>query len=266
MENNLNSSFIVVTLIVTFVMVMINFFLLLFAGKGKKGHADKPIIDVNPEQKEKDMKLVMEAIDRSIGKSLYFFLMKDFSFSPKCKVQMYTAGHYRNLITYLLRNDVFFTETDETGERNVSFFECFYNKVYLYYVSETSIHIKSLLFKYYSGLTIDNYDNPKAKPSVIPFLVEYTKNYLYSRYDENQRIEAHFLDRLNETGSNTSAFEKWMNDYDTQRVREICLNTYHINDITDFLKSGQTETQTVSKTDNKEMKNEFSINFNEQSK
>ena len=228
------------------------------------------MIPITPETKESDMKLVYESMDKAIIKSMYFFVMKDFKFSDKCSVKQYNSEKYRDLINYLIRPDVYITESIDGKSRDISFFDYFFNKVYLFYISETSSNIKSLLFKYFSGKTIENYNNPKSKPSALPFLVEYTKNFLYKKFYEIQSVESYCLDVVNNNKLNASDYEKMMNKYDHECIRKICLNIYTMNDIKEIKNVLSAEHQNVNSdtndNTNKEKQNEFSINFNEQSK
>ena len=129
----------------------------------KKSQEDSiPQISITPQSKESDLKLVFDAMDRSITKALYHFAMKDFHFSDKCKVQLYSSKNYRDLIAYLIRDDIFFTETDENGiKRDISFFSCFFQKVYLYYVSETSKNVKNLI-------KVSRFGKNQGKSSFLP--------------------------------------------------------------------------------------------------
>lgn len=235
----------------------------------KKDNEPIQYVPVTPETKIQDMSLVYEAMNRSITKALYYYAMKDLVFSQKCKVRLYTSGKYRDLISYLIRDDVFFTITENGKERDIKLFDCFFQKVYLFYISETSPNIKNLFFKYFSGLTIDNYDNPKAKPSVIPYLVDFTKNFLLAKYDENEHFQSECLKELTNSSGSSEQLETWLNNYDLECIRKICLNIYHITDSNEknvsHSKSNDTIKQ-IENTENKGAKNEFSINFHEQSK
>lgn len=234
--------------------------------KRVKSYEKKPesIVPIDPDTKERDLSLVFEAIDNAITKTLYYYVIKDLKFSDKSKVSIYNSGHYRDLINYLIRDDIFFTEIMEDGSsKNVTFFDCFFQKVYLHYTSETSINIKSLFFKYYSGISIADLGKKGVKPSIIPFLVDYTKNYLLLKYDENEQVQSYYLERLTSTKGTSEQYEAWLSDYDLQAIRKICLNIYHKNDVNPIIAN---TSNTNSNEDNKEKKNEFSIDFHEQSK
>ena len=252
-------------------IISIYFILSKIKGLWSKSKKDElPMIPITPETKQSDMQLVYESMDKAIIKSLYFFVMKDFKFSDKCSVKQYNSEKYRDLINYLIRPDIFITETIDNESRDISFFDYFFNKVYLFYISETSSNIKNLLFKYFSGKTIENYNNPKAKPSALPFLVEYTKNFLYKKFYEIQSVESYCLDTVNNNKLNASDYEKMMIKYDHECVRKICLNIYNMDDIKEIKNVLSPEHQNNNSENNdnthKEKKNEFSINFNEQSK
>ena len=153
-----------IILLINSILIFI-FILLQFISKfAKKTPGDNILIPITPETKKSDMILINEAIEQAIYKSLHFFVLKDFKFSDKCKVTLFKSGRYRDLINYLLRPDIFITENINGDIRDISFFDYFFQRVYLSYICETSNNIKSLLFKYISGKTIDNYNNPKAKP------------------------------------------------------------------------------------------------------
>jgi hypothetical protein len=251
------------------IVFFLSILLLIISAKYKKirtnNESDKNIIPIDPETKERDLSLVYEAIDNAINKTLYYYAIKDLNFSEKSKVKLYNSGHYRDLINYLIRDDIFFTETMEDGTiKNISFFDCFFQKVYLHYVTETSKNIKSLFFKYYSGLSIEDYGNENAKPSIIPFLVDYVKNYLLLKYDENEQIQSYYLDRLTNTKGTSEQYESWLSEYDMNVIRKICLNIYHKYDASSSISDNTSNTTTNE--DNKEKKNEFSIDFHEQSK
>lgn len=186
------------------------------------------ITPITPESRKSDLTLVYDSIDRAIVKTLYEFSSKDHHFSNDCPVKACIYGHYRDLISYLLRPDIVLDSTiNDDGK--VSFFETFVINVYYRYISETSESIKNLFFKYNSGYTMETYMNKsKIPPSVQPFIIEYTRNYLWCRYEENVNNE-HEL--LQEAGNNSDNYVQLIQKYDRDCLRKLSLNIYHINDM-----------------------------------
>ena len=199
---------------------------------------NSPIISVTPEEKESDMSLIYEALDIFILKELHNFSTKDFTFSDDSTIKELFKNNYRMLINCLLSPNQFIENELTTGKEYRSFFSIFVNKVYLNYVAETSNNIKSLLFKYYSGYTKEDYfnDDKKVKrpePSCLPFIINYVRNYLWCRYEENEDAEQKLLETIragqNPLGADT--YEKALKRYDEACCRKLTLNIYHANDI-----------------------------------
>ena len=120
---------------------------------------NSPVISVTPEEKESDMSLIYEALDIFILKELHNFSTKDFVFSNDSSIKELYKNNYRSLINCLLSPNQFIEIELTTGKEYRSFFSIFVNKIYLNYIAETSKNIKSLLFKYYSGYTKEDYFN-----------------------------------------------------------------------------------------------------------
>ena len=199
---------------------------------------NSPIISVTPEEKESDMSLIYEALDIFILKELHNFSTKDFTFSDDSTIKELFKNNYRMLINCLLSPNQFIENELTNGKEYRSFFSIFVNKVYLNYVAETSNNIKSLLFKYYSGYTKEDYfnDDKKVKrpePSCLPFIINYVRNYLWCRYEENEDAEQKLLETIragqNPLGADT--YEKALKRYDEACCRKLTLNIYHANDI-----------------------------------
>ena len=199
---------------------------------------NSPIISVTPEEKESDMSLIYEALDIFILKELHNFSTKDFTFSDDSSIKELYKNNYRSLINCLLSPNQFIEIELTTGKEYKTFFNIFVNKIYLNYVAETSKNIKSLLFKYYSGYTKEDYfiEDKKVKrpePSCLPFIINYVRNYLWCRYEENEDAEQKLLETIragqNPLGADT--YEKALKRYDEACCRKLTLNIYHSNDI-----------------------------------
>ena len=224
---------------------------------------------IDPDRRTKEMALVYESINQCILKTLFEFTMEDIHFSKDSPVQILLKNHYRDLITFLLRTDIFIDREleDKTKER-VIFFNYFFQKVYLFYISETNQAIKNLFFKYYSGFSIETYGDKKAKPQILPFLINYVRLFLWKKFYENEKIQSDLLDELNANHGDPNDYSKQLTDYDYERIKELSLNIYNMVD--SDVKYGYSNTMNRipdAKTEkNKEVKNEFSVSFNEQSK
>ena len=199
---------------------------------------NSPIISVTPEEKESDMSLIYEALDIFILKELHNFSTKDFVFSNNSSIKELYKNNYRSLINCLLSPNQFIEIELTTGKEYRSFFSIFVNKIYLNYIAETSKNIKSLLFKYYSGYTKEDYFNEDKKvkrpePSCLPFIINYVRNYLWCRYEENEDAQQKLLETIragqNPLGADT--YEKALKRYDEACCRKLTLNIYHANDI-----------------------------------
>ena len=199
---------------------------------------NSPIISVTPEEKESDMSLIYEALDIFILKELHNFSTKDFTFSDDSSIKELYKNNYRSLINCLLSPNQFIEIELTTGKEYKTFFNIFVNKIYLNYIAETSKNIKSLLFKYYSGYTKEDYfiEDKKVKrpePSCLPFIINYVRNYLWCRYEENEDAEQKLLETIragqNPLGADT--YEKALKRYDEACCRKLTLNIYHSNDI-----------------------------------
>lgn len=189
-------------------------------------------LPINPETRNSDMKMVNDAIDVAICKSLYYYTERDIYFSEKSPVKSCLKGHFRDLIGFLLRSDL---TIDETLEDNTvihhSFFDLFVQRVYLLYNSETSKNIKQLFFKYYSGFTFFNYNNKKATPSIIFYLTNYITNFLFKVYYSKEEFENTYLGMLEGGEPDLIGYEKMMEKYDDECIVKLRLNTYNVNDI-----------------------------------
>lgn len=231
------------------------------------GSQPMPMAPLSPQEKASDMELVTDAIHTAIMKTLYYYLTKDINFSEKSPIKMLLRGKYRDLITFLLRNDVFIEDIDENGETVTrTLFYYFINKVYLIYISETSAHVKSLLFKYFSGYSIDEYhQKKKGPPSALGFIVDYTNTFLWMRFDENERIQEEIYSLSQQTNSPSVAddLRDKLNNYDAECLRKITLNTYNIYDKGLMFEKKRLSTRDSQTIPTQEVKNEFSTNFNE---
>ena len=199
---------------------------------------NSPVISITPEEKESDMSLIYEALVIFILKELHNFSTKDFTFSDDSSIKELYKNNYRSLINCLLSPNQFIEIELTTGKEYKTFFNIFVNKIYLNYVAETSKNIKSLLFKYYSGYTKEDYfiEDKKVKrpePSCLPFIINYVRNYLWCRYEENEDAEQKLLETIragqNPLGADT--YEKALKRYDEACCRKLTLNIYHSNDI-----------------------------------
>ena len=213
------------------------------------------MIPLSPEQKKIEMTMVYDSINEAINKSLYNYVIRDITFGENSKVNLFISGHYRDLISYLLRPDVTF---DDNGEEK-SFLNYFINRVYILYISETSPYVKNLLFKYYSGFSPDTYftRTKKNKPSALFFVSEYVKNDLLKRFNENEIIQAEYYNRMQNNNENVDKMTGWLKDYDMKCVCKLSLNIYNVNGITENISYS-------NKTKN-EVNNELSSKHNEQS-
>ena len=168
----------------------------------KMNPPDAPSVPVTPESMESDMTLVNRAIDSAICKALYYYVERDMAFSKDSPVKQFLRGHFRDLISFLLRNDI--TIDENLSNKQIvqhSFFDVFIRMVYMTYTSETSNSIKKLFFKYYSGYTSTNYPNSKDKnpdkPSIIFYIMEYATKFLYRAYYMKEKFENNYLSLLN---------------------------------------------------------------------
>lgn len=235
-------------------MIIISFILLYIGLKPLfDPKPDEMMIPLSPEQKKSDMSMVYEAIDEAINKSLSIYVSKDIQFSENSKVKMFVSGHYRDLISYLLRPDVTF---DDNGTVT-PFLNYFVNRVYMIYISETSEFVKSLLFKYYSGFSTDTYftRTKKDKPSPLFFVSEYVKNDLLKRFNENEIAQAEFYNRMQNNKESADKMTEWLNEYDMKHICKLSLNIYNVY-----------EKREKDFSLNREVKNELSAKHNEQSK
>lgn len=213
------------------------------------------------------MRLVCDAIHTAIMKTLHYYLSKDIVFSSTSPVSKLISGKYRDLISFLVRSDVTIDDMDEEGNTiSKPFSYYFINKVYLTYISETSDYVKSLLFKYYSGYTIDDYpERKKIPPSALSFIVEYINTFLWLRYDENERKQEEIYEMLQSGVEVADDLRNTLARYDSECVRKILLNIYNIADDTLSIEKSKTQKVDIN-TIQREVKNEFSANFNEQGK
>src|SRR5574344_2079298 len=128
------------------------------------------------ENIDTEMNIVTTALNKCIIKCLYTLCNTNYTFSRSTSgISEISAGNYKGIVNALIRPDVYIDENQTT------FFNAFLTKVYLLYISETSNTIKSIYFKFYSGYTIDTYKNTKnkEKPSVLPFISEYVRMYIW---------------------------------------------------------------------------------------
>lgn len=238
---NISDIFLMV-IICLIIIILTNIFKDLFLNKifNNKNDNEK-VIKVTPEEKDSDMSLIYEALDLYILKELHNFSTKDFKFTDKSDVKELYSGNYRMLIRCLLSpNQIINLNSGGEKQELRSLFHIFINKIYLNYISETSSNIKSLLFKYYSGYTKDDYfikdKKKKSKPSALPFITNYVRNYLWCRYEENEDSEQKLLNSIRsgeKVLGGADSYEKAMEAYDKACCRKIALNIYHTNDIVD---------------------------------
>ena len=232
----MNNTLLIITIINT-VLILVLIIKTLIKSFFKKESNSVHIISVNPEEKKSDMHMIYEALDYFILKELHNFTLKDFSFTSDSTKDYVYKNHYRDLIKALLSPNQYvkFNFSDENIPEQ-QFFNIFINKIYLNYISETSENIKSLLFKYYSGYTKDEYflnKKEKSKPSALPFIINYVRNYLWCRYEENEDAEQQILETIR-SGSKVlgaSTYEVALENYDKACCRKLTLNIYHANDI-----------------------------------
>lgn len=183
---------------------------------------------VTPESRKNDLSLVFHYMNIAIIKTLHKYSLRDYKFNDKSPIQLLVMGHYRDLITYLLRNDIFL-DSDISDDGKVSFFTTFMINVYYEYISTTPESIKNLFFKYYSGYDIETYNERKTEPpSVEHFLTEYTRNYLWLRFNENQIAEKKLL---SEVGNSSEGYLESIQQYDSDCLRKLSLSIYNINDL-----------------------------------
>ena len=211
--------------------------------------------------------LIRSAIDHALMRALYYYGTIDIKFSETSPVKNFYKGHYRDLVTYLLRQDVLIENEDDGKITRTPFFNIFVNKVYLHYVSETPPAIKRLFFKYFSGYSINTYFAEKrGKPSEIPFITDYVQNFLWNQFDTIERDQRNILKHPDVISYNVK-FEEALNQYDYECLRKIYLNIY--NDSRDSGTNIETAPglrNPESNTNEKEKNNEFSVDFHEQSK
>jgi hypothetical protein len=233
----------------------------------------KPLsVMVTPETKANDMSLIYDSIDKALLKSLYYYVCKDIEFDPKSSVKKYFSGHYRDLIAYLVNPDIFITDIIDDEEVRRPFSSVFIQRVYYLYIAETPECIKSLLFKYYSGYTVEDYFKKKrGRPSVAAFISEYVTYYLMSRYEENKIAEAKLLNNLNKSKTTSAkTYQAMVEAYDKQCILKLTSGIYSIygTGVSDSIaENNYTETQNkpTNKT-SREVNNEFAVDFHEPSK
>ena len=194
-----------------------------------------PQSNISLDTKTQDMDLVYNSLNRCFLKVLSEFSTRGYDFSSP-EGQKFFPGRYRDLITYLLRPDVKMPRELDNGDiEEVTFFEFFIQKIYLMYISETPESIKRLLYKYYSGYTINNYfAKKKPEPSCLFFINEYVRNKLWVRYSELETDAQKMLDDLRIDLPNTedlaTKYDQIIREYDRLKLREINLNIYHMTD------------------------------------
>lgn len=215
---------------------------------------ENTMIPLSMEQKRSDMELVYSAINDAINKSLYYYVSKDITFSSSSKVKTCIRGHYRDLISCLIRPDVTF---EDDGKVEI-FLNYFINRVYMIYVSETSMYVKNLLYKYYSGFSPETYFTKTKKdvPISLYFVSEYVRNNLLYRFNENEIIQAELYNQMQYNNEDVDKMTDKLHDYDMSCVYKLSLNIYNLNG-----------THENTKTIKREVKsNELSSKNNEQSK
>lgn len=211
--------------------------------------------------------LLRGAIDHALMRALYYYGTIDIKFDDEnSPVKELFKGHYRDLITYLLRQDIVINVDDNCEQRLVPFFNIFINKVYLHYTAETPETIKRLFFKYFSGYSVDSYfDKVRGKPSEIPYLTDYVQNFLWNQFDAIEHDQKKIMERP-EVASFKVKFEDLLSRYDYDCLRKIYLNIYNDNGDIDPIMSSPGLTKPENNVKEKEKKNEFSVDFHEQSK
>jgi len=222
--------------------------------------------NITPEEKENDLSLIYESLDNCIMTELHKLTIKDFKFDDKCDIKLLTMNSYRNLIRCLLHPQQYIDAElmDGTVEKRV-FFQIFINKVYLKYISETPSHIKSLVFKYYSGYTTNEYFMDKKvrpEPSALPFITNYVRNYLWCRFEENEESEQKILEmiRAGEDVFGADSYESAMKSYDIACCRKLASNIYHSYDIVEEKTNSGTSVERIKKISPKSI-SEFAFKF-----
>lgn len=234
----------------------------------------KPVLQNNNlslQTKESDMDLLYDSLYRCFLTTLKDFSVRDFLFSTSSPISNLYSGKYRDLIQYLLRPDIKLSHpiTNPDGSEETiddPFFDYFIKKIYLMYISETPEYIKNLLYKYYSGYTIDTYYDKKKEKTCLPFITEYVRNKLWIRHTEAEMdAQALLEDAKAHTDSNSlDNYAQVMNDYDILQLRKINLDIYHMSDncmekqkYLNLSYSSKTQSNTDKQTETDSKKNMF---------
>lgn len=184
------------------------------------------VSSISMESRYNDMRLVNMCIDRCIIKTLYKYCNSDLTFTKKSAVSTLSNGSYRNCIDCLLRPNVYISD-------NESFFTVFSTNVYMSFISEVSEPIKKIIFKYWTGYDIGTYfdkDKKKIKPSILPYITEYTRNYIWSLRTDNEEYDKKMYEKSQDSnGGAATNYIELLNDYDKLMMQQLCLNLYNMN-------------------------------------
>ncbi len=229
-------------------------------------------LGISPETKASDMTLVFESMERSVIKSLLYYVFKDIKFGDKSEVKQYYSGHYRDLISFLLNPRVSFSDEVDGVIQYNSFLSVFIQRVYLLYLAETPESIKSLFFKYYSGYNIEEYNKKnRSKPSVLSFISEYVNYYLMSRFEENKIAEAKCLNIVKSSdlkNSDSKRYKDLIDEYDNRCILNLNSHIYTIYGTgasvpQDKPNINEQKTDTTKTQKKGVTKNEFAVDFHE---
>lgn len=192
-------------------------------------------INLQYSQYENDMKLINAAIDRAIYITLSKYLNKTITFSNSSPTRTCVPGNYRLLIESLVHPAYTQTIPTDNGDEERRFFLIFVEQVYLAYVSSTSSGIKDLLYKWYSGYNLEDYQlslvSKKVKPSSLPYITDYVSYWILNKYTEVKAAESELFENANnisDPNNTADAYSKLLEQYDRQSVSEIYLNIYHM--------------------------------------
>lgn len=233
------------------ILVLFIVFLALFEGVKKliavfmasKGRYSTTPSEIDLNRILQNQTIVEYFINKYYYETLFYYLNKDITFDDNSVVKIQAKYKYRDCIRNLMRPNVFYG--------NLVFKNTFIQRIYLLFVTQVPNDIKSLIYSYNSGYTIDNYWNKKKEPSIQPYVFDYINKKLNKTFLELTQEEEIAFRNAN-IGS--EQIDKYMNELDSRKYANLCSIIYNINDISEDSVEKVTENEkSESKTD-KEIK------------
>lgn len=220
-------------------------------------------INLQYSQYENDMNLINAAINRVIYITLSKYLNKTITFSSSSPTKTCVPGNFRLLIESLVHPSYTQTIPTDNGDEERRFFLIFVEQVYLTYISSVSSGVKELLYKWYSGYNLEDYQlslvTKKINPSSLPYITDYVSYWILNKYTEVKAAESELFEKANnisDPNNTADAYSKLLEQYDKQSVSEIYLNIYHMYGVgtLDSSVAGKPTENKSNKDENKEVK------------